>query len=411
MDKKQPEILQRKKKVDTEISPSDAETTHDPLPESNSPENKESLENDAALEIEESASPPVPAQGGEASNLRLNFVRPLAEYFKHLEQTLIDELSDPGAIEVEDIDDEFPDIVAKDELQFDELSINAAITLCDQIEKYVGSLSDAQFIEIQSIYLFYESSGQLLDMVKLFFIGDLVAKEKVIRIYGSKVFGTFRVVQMILDSSALFEGVEEADKQKAREMMLKYAEDPLRQFKKFFIDSEQEEIPSTGSGLADGVRNALANKDPLFEGSDDYNQILENFRNFILSLYTNSFVLEYVQWKEKYMRNWLFYELYQLDINNMTASEIKSPQYSLIKYKLYQQLDTSFSHLERSDRIYDKSLELKKIHYRALSQGESFLPDAEEGSRIALERAREAEKGLLDSLNSAQINSIAEKCI
>ncbi|MBF0276561.1 MAG: hypothetical protein HQM13_02160 [SAR324 cluster bacterium] len=415
--KKMPDPIRRQRPA---VSEDDAvrEETPSALEE---PEENRRIAEDEAVDLEEYSenldmhrndvfSSLVPTQEDDESSLRFNFVRPLVDYFKHLEQTLVDELSDPDSFDTEEIEGEFPDVVAQDELQFDELSINAAVTLCRELETYLRSrLSDEQFNDIQSVYLFYESSEQLLDMIKLLFIGDLVAKEKVVRIYGSKVFGTFKVVQMILDTAAIFEGMDETEERNSRKMLQKYAEDPLRQFKKFFFASEQKQIPNTGSGLADGVRNTLASREPLFVKSDDYNKILVNFRKFILSLYADPFVLEYVKWKDRYMRHWLFHELHQLDIQNMKSSEIKIPQYSNIKCKIYQQLDQNFSSLERSNRIFDKSLELRKTHFLAFRNGESFMQGAEEASRMALEKAREHEKALLDSLNSAQINAIAEK--
>ncbi|MBF0288930.1 MAG: hypothetical protein HQM14_14025 [SAR324 cluster bacterium] len=346
----------------------------------------------------------------EGSSYRMQFVKPLLQYFTELEQQLMDELSNPEAMGNDDLDDEeFSDIVASDKLQFDEHSINAALALCRDLEKYIQTqLSDDQFTEIQSTYLFYESPQQLLDMIKLLFIGDLRAKEKVVRIYGAKMFGTYKVVQMILNTTGIFEDMEEIAEKEAKESLLKYAENPLREFKKFFKPSLQTQIPSTGLELATKVRETLASKAPLFDETNDYNQILEVFRNFILCLYADLFVLQYLEWKEKYLRYWIYQELYRLDIQNMTG-ETKIPQYSFIKTRVYQQLDNVFSNLDRVERIFDKSLLLKKNHYRAMGHGEAFLPEGEEADKTALMKARDSEAVLLNSLNRAQINSIAER--
>ncbi len=350
----------------------------------------------------------VPEEGSDEH--RVNFLRPLFSYFKDLEERLINELaSEDDTYDGADSDaEDFSDIEAGDQLRFDEISINAAMGLCDNLHKYLSNdINNTEFLAIRQIHSFYESPEQLLEMVKLMFLGNIAAKEKITRIYGAKAFGTYKVTQIILETRELFQEAE--DPEKARSNLQRYAEEPLQKLKLLFPESKQSKIPDSGKELANGVRQVLADPSPLFEKGDDYGQIVDKFRDFVFCLYGNAYVLKYVEWKDKYLRFWLFRELTRLDIQNMMSANVKVPQFSLMKIKIYQQLDSTFYVLDRADRVYDKTKNLKKMHTRALSHGEGFLANADDATKAELEKARVAEKALLDALNPSQVACIASR--
>ncbi|MBF0287108.1 MAG: hypothetical protein HQM14_04760 [SAR324 cluster bacterium] len=330
-----------------------------------------------------------------------NFMTPIIQYFEELEQEFIAEKEETGW--------DISHVTTEDGLHFDEESIRHALIFCKQLQKFLNNeLDEAQFKILRSTYPFYRNPQELLDKIKLLFMGSVTVKEKILRIYGAKAFGTYKVTKIILETQSLFEGLSETESGKVNQELLRYAEVPLKNIKNVLPRSFQTKINWTRETLAQNILQVLGHSGTLFDQKHRYSLIVERFREFILSLYGNPSMITYLQWKDTYLRYWLYEDLHRMDIQNMTSGAIKVPQYSLLKIKAYQQLDQLFANLDADDQMHDRSKILKKTNLTAFNQGEAYLPSADSTLQKTMNRARTAEKELLDSLNMAQIASIAE---
>ncbi len=330
-------------------------------------------------------------------------------YFFQLQEKFNDELSQPEKLQSADMEsDAFPLIVAEDGCRFDEISVQEALAMCKGLQDYLNQLSPQQLKELQAVHPFYKTPQSLLDKLKLFFMGDVTVKEKIVRIYGAKAFGTYKITRNMLSTSDLFAEMNEKDAIQQKEALLRYAEESLKAIKNLFPRSVQENVTWTRKTLAPNIQRILAQQNPLFRKAHNYKLIVKRFQVFVFGLYADTYMQTYLTWKDRYLRLWLFSELYQQDIQNMLKGGVKIPQYTGLKIKIYQQLDTIFSTLEGEDTQYDKSKLPNKTQYSVMSRGEAFLSDADPHLQASLKKARESEKALLDSLSLNQVATIAE---
>lgn len=339
------------------------------------------------------------------TELRISFMTKSILFFKDLQiraqEDAVEEENEGFKVE------SIPYTVSDDGYRFDEPSIKEALTLCEYLQDFIDHLSDEKFKELQVVYSFYADPDEMLEKIKMMFAGNVNVKEKIVRIYGTKAIGTYNVTKYILEKEELFENMEEDEVTEIREKLLDNAEEALKMIKNLMPRTLQGTVHWTRKRLSQNIRYFLSQPKPLFQRKHRYSLIVERFREFIYWLYGNPFVMEYLEWKHKYLKHWLHNELYQLDIGNIDSKETTDPHYSSIKVKIYQKLDELFASLEGSDKNYDHEYQLKKLHTAALRQKQSFILDEEGNASSSMVRAREAESELLGILTPNQLATVA----
>ena len=322
-------------------------------------------------------------------------------YFKNLEeQTKKDE-------EVPQEENRGVIVEAEDGFSFDQISIREALVMCDQLQNFLTQLSTPEFKMLQSIQMFFKSPERLLYKMKLFYMGDLKVKERIIRIYVTKAFGSYKIIRNIFATTALFEAMDPEATAELKDKLLKYAEETFIKTKKIIPFSAQVKVRWNRKNLIPGVQKILTEQ-LLFHKDYDYQKATQQYRELIFDLYANPHMQLYLDWKDKYLKHWLYTELHQQDVQHLTDEQAKLPRYTSIKIQIYQQLSSIFLTLEGEDQVFDKKLLLKKTEMSTLIRGEAFLPTSEDILQNYFNRARESEKNLLDALSINQIATVAE---
>ena len=330
------------------------------------------------------------------------------QYFQDLERQLIEELKegkhDRKASESAETS---PSIVTSEGFNFDQVSIREAIVLCHFLQEYLDSLSPDQLQRIQTLFSFYKDPDEMLQKIKILFMGDIHIKEKIVRIYASKSVGTFKVALVILHAGELFEELPQDEREGARKNLMKHAEEMLKKIKNLLPRNIQDSMVWDRKSLYPNICHVLREKEPLFTPGHNYALIVERFREFIFWLFGNPYLLSYLEWKQKYLKYWLYTELHDLDVQNIATGEMGVPKYNTIKVNAYQKLAQLFEPLSKEDMKVNRELFLRKHHYTTLIQKEAFLPNASSANKVALKRARDTEKTLLDSLTYNQLTTLA----
>ncbi len=338
---------------------------------------------------------------------RHNFLNPVIAYFEALKQKLVqDSLVD--VFDEKNNNTHHPlRIVADDGLTYDEDSVEEALALCDQMQNYLShAITDEQFHLLASTYIFYRNPEQLLDHLKLLFTGDVAAKEKILRIYTVKAIGSYNVIMTVKETPSLFNKLPEEEAQTIQSALQDFAENPLRQCKNLMPRSIQGRYTWSRKQLKKNISAILRSSEPIFKADHNYNRIVKRYRKFVYHLLCNPGVFQYLEWKDKYLRYWIYTELYRLDIRNLISSDVKIPRYSRVKIKGYQRIETIVSVLSPEDQFIDRQYQLSKSTYTFLSQGENYMHEVD--GKNSMQRARDSEKRLLDALSISQTAALAE---
>ncbi len=323
-----------------------------------------------------------------------NFLQPAIRYFTRIQQQLVSEKKQS--------------IDTPDGWFFEEYSLDEALAFCEQLQNHLDHLSEEELQHLQTLHPFYKSPTHVLEKLKLLFAGSIGAKEQIVRIYANKSFGTYKIIQSIVEAENLFIEESESETVKITRSLQNYAERSLKRLKNLLPSAAQQDMRWSQKSLFPNLQKIM-NQPELFFKTDDNQQLMaRRFRTFIFALYADKSLLLYLDWKHKYLRHWLYTELYLLDLVNMQTSGVQVPYNTKIKVKVYQQLEQAFMNLPLEDRSYDKSKHLTKTRLSIMQRGEAFFPEAEPLLYNNLNKSRDAEKALLDSLTPNQVATIAE---
>ncbi len=328
--------------------------------------------------------------------------QPVSHYFEDLKNKLA--ISPDGGTK------EGAQIVSDDGLVFDQVSIKEALILCEEIQEFISEkLTEEQHQVVKSILPFYGSSGELLDYIKLLFTGDSAAKEKTLRIYASKVIGTYNVVALMLKNQQLFEKEIAPKLELSQQELLEFAEAPLKEIKSLLPRSIQEQYTWTRKNLKANLCQILRSREPIFLEEHNQELIAERFRKFTSHLLCDTGIFDYLSWKHEYFKYWLHTELYEMDKRNIVSGKSNDPQYALAKVAAYESIEKIFAVVDEADRIYDQNKLLSEEICDSLKDTEKYFPSLDPfDSSDPLTEPRKCEKDLLDSLNVAQVAALAE---
>lgn len=345
------------------------------------------------------------------SKLRYGFVDPIVRYFQDLEETILNELTDEQEGTQQDFDPgTIPAVVAYDNLHFDENSVHQGLAFSLQLQDFfTEKIDDHEFNVLRSVYSFYHNQNELLEKVKLLFLGDIKVKEKITRLYGQKALGTYKVVKVLIETKGLYTHLAEEDVRLVHQKLYDYATRPLKAFRGLLPRSLRKKYPWDGRSWERSLHQIVKKEPSLFEKNLDYAEVSERFREFIFSLYGDPLVLDYLHWKNRYLIYWMHESLHQLDVEGINSGRFKKPRYSLLKLKAYQHLERLVSEITTYNRPLDKAKMLKKSSYSTFSSDDGFRQDVSDPVKQALHRAREAERMLLESLTVTQTALLAEK--
>ena len=287
---------------------------------------------------------------------------------------------------------------------FDEISIREALILSKNLQAYLESLSEAEFKKVQKASSFYQHPQEMFEQIKILFTGGVKAKEEITRIYAARAIGTYKVIRTILNTSGLFDDFSPEEANQVRQELRKKAEETLKKVMKMIPRSTLESM-SKERNLLENLKKILSRSEPLFHEGHPYELITKRFRELIFWMKATPGILTYLDWKQKYLKHWLYTELYRLDRQNLKSSQEQLPQYSLIKIRSYQELELLFSELDHHERKYHQIYDLKQTHYACFSNPEEFLK--EESKTGIIKRARKAENDLLESLTINQLCTLS----
>jgi len=94
--------------------------------------------------------------------------------------------------------------------------------MCDQLQEFLVNLSEEQFKMLQLIHIFFKSPERLLDKMKLYYMGDLKVKERIIRIYVTRSFGSYKITRNIFAITELFEGIDPKEHSELKEAYVRF---------------------------------------------------------------------------------------------------------------------------------------------------------------------------------------------
>ncbi|MBF0289249.1 MAG: hypothetical protein HQM14_15635 [SAR324 cluster bacterium] len=339
------------------------------------------------------------------------FIQKTVEYFQKLEHKLVSGsvVNDVWGIK-ETSQKKISQVVSEDGLVFDEPSIKQGLILCQGIQNFLSSmLAPEQLQLLKSIFPFYRSPQELLDYIKILFSGDIVSKEQSIRIYASKIIGTYNVIHLIRKSPKVFDGFANDNAEGFQKELQDYAEVPLKRIKNLLPRNMQEPYTWNRQTLKSNICKVLATREAMFSEKHNRSLIVERFREFVFYLMCDPGIFHYLAWKHQYLKYWLYTELYEIDNRNLASGKAKKPQYALAKLAAYQKLGAIFSTLEGDDCSFDKSKQLDKKAYESFRKSENYRPPLDPFETAdMLGEEREKEKALLDSLSIAQLATLAE---
>ncbi len=328
--------------------------------------------------------------------------QPVSDYFETLKNKLL--------ISPDNDSKNGTQIVSEDGLVFDQMSVKEALILCEDIREFISEqLTPEQHQVIKSILPFYGSSEELLDYLKLLFMGDSAAKEKILRIYASKVIGTYNVISLMLKNQKFFKKATVSESKLSQKELLEFAEAPLKEIKNLLPRSIQEEYTWTRKNLKLNICKILRSREPIFRESHNHDLIAERFRKFTSHLLCDTGIFDYLAWKHHYFKYWLHTELYEMDKRNVVSGKSDDPQYALAKVAAYESVENIFTSLDEADRTFDQSHQLSPEMCEGLKDTEKYFPSLDPfDSSDPLEKIREQEKKWLDSLNVAQVAALSE---
>ncbi|MBF0289250.1 MAG: hypothetical protein HQM14_15640 [SAR324 cluster bacterium] len=327
--------------------------------------------------------------------------KPVSDYFEDLKNKLL--ISPDGG-------SKDGQVISEDGLVFDQASVKEALILCEEIGTFVSDkLTEEQHQVIKSILPFYGSSEELLDYIKLLFTGDSAAKEKTLRIYASKVIGTYNVISLMLKNQEFFKKVIAPESKLSQKELLAFAEAPLKEIKSLLPRSIQDQYTWSRKTLKPNICQILRSREPIFRDAHNHELIAERFRRFTSHLLCDAGIFDYLSWKHEYFKYWLHTELYEMDKRNVVSGKSDNPQYATAKVAAYENLDTIFSALEEIDRTFDHSKQLSQETLEHLKDTEKYFPSLDPFDKSdPLTEPRKREKEMLDSLNVSQIAAFSE---
>lgn len=350
------------------------------------------------------AAPPPKKAAPKPPPTKDNFhpiLQPSVAYFQKLEKKI------PSVAQPASANEQGGLIESEDSYQFDTYSIREALILCKQLQAYIEKLSKGQLKAFQLVYPFYKSPERLLNKLKISFMGDLKVKEKIIRIYTTKTLGSDKLTTNILTCPSLFANVDSEEVKEIKRNLWKYSGGVLKILKEILPEKVQTQLKWTPQTLVPNIKKYLTKGIPLFPPGYSYQVGTKQFREIIFYIFANPHTELYLAWKHKYLKHWLYEELFQEDVKYLKKQRKQIPRYMSIKLKMYQNLSGIFSTLEDEDQLFEKVLLLKKTELTLLKRGDAFVSTTK-SLNANFTKARRSEKALLDSLSTNQLATVAE---
>ena len=94
--------------------------------------------------------------------------------------------------------------------------------------------------------------------MKLYYMGDIKVKERIIRIYVAKAFGSYKIVRNIFATTELFAESDAETTADLKDKLLKYSEETFIKIKKIIPFSVQVKIRWNRKNLIPNVQKLLS---------------------------------------------------------------------------------------------------------------------------------------------------------
>lgn len=291
---------------------------------------------------------------------------------------------------------------------FDEYSIREALFFCEQAAQQFSQQSESVCALLVELHPFLGSSHTVLKKVIALFQGDWGYKEKLIRQYGSKIYGTALMIRSIVQTEALFKNLPAGHQQQIQQRLMSFLELCLSQMISLFPRALVGVKSWHVTQLMDELKATLTTSRPFIIRPRHYNFFMQKVRELMVFFYCHPGLQDFVEWRRRYLVYWLSVDLHRLDLDYLLTHRNSDPFYTPIKLAAYRDQENITGRLHIAPEQKAIRLPMEQHVQDAFASGACWMMEEGSPEHMRFLQARKIEKQFLETMNSSQLSLLAQ---